>query len=106
MVSGCTKGKNIPKPAFAGKQIQELGIGTFRNIATVQQTATLYEALSIFVERRVSALPVVDEHGMSLTTTLSLHNGAVLITLMVWIDLSIYLKNIKINNKIDNNFFF
>ncbi|XP_059184189.1 5'-AMP-activated protein kinase subunit gamma-1 isoform X2 [Centropristis striata] len=57
-------GKKVPKPAFTGKQIQELGIGTFRNIATVQQTATLYDALSIFVERRVSALPVVDEQGM------------------------------------------
>ncbi|KAM6958246.1 5'-AMP-activated protein kinase subunit gamma-1 isoform 2-T2 [Tautogolabrus adspersus] len=56
-------GKKVPKPAFVGKQIQELGIGTFRNIATVQQTATLYDALSIFVERRVSALPVVDEQG-------------------------------------------
>ncbi|XP_049919251.1 5'-AMP-activated protein kinase subunit gamma-1 isoform X1 [Epinephelus moara] len=56
-------GKKVPKPAFIGKQIQELGIGTFRNIATVQQTATLYDALSIFVERRVSALPVVDEQG-------------------------------------------
>ncbi|XP_067350029.1 5'-AMP-activated protein kinase subunit gamma-1 isoform X2 [Channa argus] len=56
-------GKNVPKPTFIGKQIQELGIGTFRNIATVQQTASLYDALSIFVERRVSALPVVDEQG-------------------------------------------
>ncbi|KAK2856835.1 hypothetical protein Q5P01_005570 [Channa striata] len=56
-------GKNVPKPAFIRKQIQELGIGTFRNIATVQQTASLYDALSIFVERRVSALPVVDEQG-------------------------------------------
>uniref|UniRef100_A0A3Q3W853 CBS domain-containing protein n=1 Tax=Mola mola TaxID=94237 RepID=A0A3Q3W853_MOLML len=55
--------RKIPKPAFTGKPIQELGIGTFRNIATVQQTATLYEALSIFVERRVSALPVVDKEG-------------------------------------------
>uniref|UniRef100_A0A3P8S1U6 Protein kinase, AMP-activated, gamma 3a non-catalytic subunit n=1 Tax=Amphiprion percula TaxID=161767 RepID=A0A3P8S1U6_AMPPE len=53
----------IPKPAFLQKQIQELRIGTFRNIATVQQTASLYDALSIFVERRVSALPVVDEQG-------------------------------------------
>uniref|UniRef100_A0A8C4H9Y1 Protein kinase, AMP-activated, gamma 3a non-catalytic subunit n=1 Tax=Dicentrarchus labrax TaxID=13489 RepID=A0A8C4H9Y1_DICLA len=53
----------VSKPAFMGKQIQELRIGTFRNIATVQQTATLYDALSIFVERRVSALPVVDEQG-------------------------------------------
>ncbi|XP_008299931.1 5'-AMP-activated protein kinase subunit gamma-1 isoform X1 [Stegastes partitus] len=56
-------GKKVPKPAFLQKQIQELRIGTFRNIATVQQTASLYDALSIFVERRVSALPVVDEQG-------------------------------------------
>lgn len=63
VVYGFIQGKKIPKPVFAGKQIQELGIGTFSNIATVQQTATLYEALSIFVERRVSALPVVDKQG-------------------------------------------
>ncbi|XP_008425633.1 5'-AMP-activated protein kinase subunit gamma-1 isoform X4 [Poecilia reticulata] len=53
-------GKNLPKPAFLKRPVQELGIGTFRNIATVHQTSSLYEALSIFVERRVSALPVVD----------------------------------------------
>ncbi|KAM4559998.1 5'-AMP-activated protein kinase subunit gamma-1 isoform 3-T3 [Odontesthes bonariensis] len=57
-------GKKLPRPAFIQRQIQELGIGTFRNIATVQQTASLYDALSIFVERRVSALPVVDEQGI------------------------------------------
>ncbi|XP_053744221.1 5'-AMP-activated protein kinase subunit gamma-1 isoform X1 [Synchiropus splendidus] len=56
-------GKNVRKPAFLQKPILELGIGTFRNIATVQQTASLYDALSIFVDRRVSALPVVDERG-------------------------------------------
>ncbi|XP_077407734.1 5'-AMP-activated protein kinase subunit gamma-1 isoform X3 [Vanacampus margaritifer] len=56
-------GEKVPKPAFIHRQIQEMGIGTFRNIATVQQTATLYDALSIFVDRRVSALPVVDEKG-------------------------------------------
>lgn len=57
------QGKKLPKPAFIRRQIQELGIGTFRNIATVQETASLYDALSIFVERRVSALPVVNEQG-------------------------------------------
>uniref|UniRef100_A0A7N9AT51 Protein kinase, AMP-activated, gamma 3a non-catalytic subunit n=1 Tax=Mastacembelus armatus TaxID=205130 RepID=A0A7N9AT51_9TELE len=56
-------GKRVPKPMFIRRQIQELAIGTFRNIATVQQTASLYDALSIFVERRVSALPVVDRQG-------------------------------------------
>ncbi|XP_017289868.1 5'-AMP-activated protein kinase subunit gamma-1 isoform X2 [Kryptolebias marmoratus] len=56
-------GSKVPRPVFIQKQILELGIGTFRNIATIQQTASLYDALSIFVERRVSALPVVDERG-------------------------------------------
>ncbi|KAM6945489.1 5'-AMP-activated protein kinase subunit gamma-1 [Aplochiton taeniatus] len=56
-------GAKLPKPRFLQKQIQELRIGTFQNIATVLQTATVYDALTIFVERRVSALPVVDEHG-------------------------------------------
>ncbi|XP_077368470.1 5'-AMP-activated protein kinase subunit gamma-1 isoform X3 [Festucalex cinctus] len=59
----CCQGEKVPKPAFIHRQIQEMGIGTFRNIAAVQQTATLYDALSIFVDRRVSALPVVDEKG-------------------------------------------
>lgn len=62
---GCVQRKKVPKPAFVGKQIQELGIGTFRNIATVRQTATLYDAFSVFVERRVSALPVVDDQGVA-----------------------------------------
>lgn len=59
------QGKRVPKPAFVWKQIQELGIGTFRDIATVRRTQTLQDALSIFVDRRVSALPVVDEEGGS-----------------------------------------
>lgn len=63
MTYGILQGKQIPKPDFTRKQIQDLAIGTFTNIATVQQTATLYDALSIFVERRVSGLPVVDEQG-------------------------------------------
>lgn len=57
------KGSMIPKPRFLQKRISEVGIGTFRQIATVQEFATVYEALTIFVERRVSALPVVNEQG-------------------------------------------
>ncbi|XP_035600677.1 5'-AMP-activated protein kinase subunit gamma-1 isoform X5 [Oncorhynchus keta] len=55
--------ETVPKPCFMQKTIQDVGIGTFRNIATVQQTASVYDALSVFVERRVSALPVVNEQG-------------------------------------------
>ncbi|XP_027032092.1 5'-AMP-activated protein kinase subunit gamma-1 isoform X1 [Tachysurus fulvidraco] len=53
----------IPTPRFLQRKIEEAGVGTFRDIATIQQTATVYDALSVFVERRVSALPVVDENG-------------------------------------------
>uniref|UniRef100_A0A8C2FXQ0 CBS domain-containing protein n=1 Tax=Cyprinus carpio TaxID=7962 RepID=A0A8C2FXQ0_CYPCA len=56
-------GSMIPKPRFLQKRIEEVKIGTFKSIATVRETETVYDALSIFVERRVSALPVVNEQG-------------------------------------------
>ncbi|CAH2305259.1 5 -AMP-activated kinase subunit gamma-3 [Pelobates cultripes] len=56
-------GDTLPRPRFMQKTIQELGIGTFRDIAIIQDTASVYSALEIFVERRVSALPVVNEMG-------------------------------------------
>nr|XP_023497928.1 5'-AMP-activated protein kinase subunit gamma-3 isoform X3 [Equus caballus] len=43
--------------------IFDLGIGTFRDLAVVLETAPLLTALDIFVDRRVSALPVVNEEG-------------------------------------------
>uniref|UniRef100_A0A670YUS6 CBS domain-containing protein n=1 Tax=Pseudonaja textilis TaxID=8673 RepID=A0A670YUS6_PSETE len=56
-------GAMLPKPRFLQKTIQELGIGTFRDIAVVLDSAPVYTALEIFVDRRVSALPVVNEKG-------------------------------------------
>ncbi|XP_051752420.1 5'-AMP-activated protein kinase subunit gamma-1 isoform X3 [Ctenopharyngodon idella] len=53
----------IPKPAFLSKTLEELNIGTFHNIAVVHADTPLYSALGIFVDQRVSALPVVDENG-------------------------------------------
>jgi 5'-AMP-activated protein kinase regulatory gamma subunit len=54
----------IPKPRYLQKRIEEVDIGTFKQIATVRETDTVYDALAIFVQRRVSALPVVNEEGM------------------------------------------
>ena len=54
----------IIKPRFLQKRIGEVDIGTFKKVATVQESATVYDALAIFVERRVSALPVVNEKGI------------------------------------------
>ncbi|XP_055072020.2 5'-AMP-activated protein kinase subunit gamma-3b isoform X1 [Misgurnus anguillicaudatus] len=56
-------GSTIPKPRFLQKRLEEVEIGTFKSIATVRETETVFDALSIFVERRVSALPVVNEQG-------------------------------------------
>lgn len=53
----------IPKPGFLQKRINEVEIGTFKQIATVQESASVFDALTVFVERRVSALPVVSERG-------------------------------------------
>lgn len=53
----------IPKPRFLQKRIEEVEIGTFKSIATIKVTETVYDALSVFVERRVSALPVINEQG-------------------------------------------
>ncbi|KAI5617084.1 5'-AMP-activated protein kinase subunit gamma-2 isoform 1 [Silurus asotus] len=53
----------MPKPAFMKKSLADLGIGTYSNIAFIHPDTPIIKALSIFVERRVSALPVVDVSG-------------------------------------------
>ncbi|KAL9848348.1 LOW QUALITY PROTEIN: 5'-AMP-activated protein kinase subunit gamma-3 [Geothlypis trichas] len=53
----------IPKPRFLKKTVQELCIGTFRDLAVVAESAPVYTALEIFVDRRVSALPVINDSG-------------------------------------------
>lgn len=57
------QGSTIPKPRFLKKTIQELCVGTFRDVAVVPESAPIYTALEIFVDRRVSALPVVNDAG-------------------------------------------
>ncbi|XP_068400530.1 5'-AMP-activated protein kinase subunit gamma-3 isoform X2 [Eschrichtius robustus] len=56
-------GTLLPGPSFLSRTIQDVGIGTFRDLAMVLETAPILTALDIFVDRRVSALPVVNEAG-------------------------------------------
>ncbi|KAM7080025.1 5'-AMP-activated protein kinase subunit gamma-1 isoform 2-T2 [Ciconia maguari] len=51
----------VPKPEFMSKTLEELQIGTYSNIAVVRTSTPIYVALGIFVQHRVSALPVVDD---------------------------------------------
>lgn len=45
------------------KTLRELRIGTYDNIETATEDTTIITALHKFVERRVSALPLVDSDG-------------------------------------------
>uniref|UniRef100_A0A8C7ZN72 Protein kinase, AMP-activated, gamma 2 non-catalytic subunit b n=1 Tax=Oryzias sinensis TaxID=183150 RepID=A0A8C7ZN72_9TELE len=53
----------MPKPAFMKQTLGELGIGTYHDIAYIHPDTPIIKALNIFVEKRVSALPVVDDSG-------------------------------------------
>lgn len=53
----------LPKPTFTNKTLRELRIGTFENIETATEETSIILALKKFVERRVSALPIVDTEG-------------------------------------------
>lgn len=54
---------DLPKPAYLSKSLEELKIGTYENIETVSEDTSIILALKKFVERRVSALPMVDQEG-------------------------------------------
>lgn len=45
------------------KTLRDLRIGTYDNIEVATEDTTIISALHKFVERRVSALPLVNEHG-------------------------------------------
>jgi 5'-AMP-activated protein kinase regulatory gamma subunit len=54
---------DLPRPAFMEKTPKEMGIGTWENVETVMPSTPLIEALRKFLEKRVSALPIVDAEG-------------------------------------------
>lgn len=54
---------DLPKPSFMHKTLQELGIGTYENLITATPDTPLIKALNMFVEHRISALPLVNSDG-------------------------------------------
>eukprot|EP01038_Epipyxis_sp_PR26KG_P005121 gene5121-7134_t len=48
-------------PNLFGMSIQQCGVGTFQNIVTAPKHARLYEVLDAMEQRKISALPIVDE---------------------------------------------
>ncbi|GJQ70363.1 hypothetical protein Trydic_g22795 [Trypoxylus dichotomus] len=53
----------LPKPSYMNKTLKELKIGTYEDIETASEDTSIILALKKFVERRVSALPIVDVDG-------------------------------------------
>ncbi|XP_037075608.1 5'-AMP-activated protein kinase subunit gamma-2-like isoform X2 [Pollicipes pollicipes] len=57
----CLYINNLPRPSFTNRTLGELRIGTFDKIETARPDTPVIEALTKFVNRRVSALPIVDQ---------------------------------------------
>lgn len=53
----------LPEPDFMHKTLEELNLGTFENLAMATADMSVIDAINIFVERRVSALPVVNSEN-------------------------------------------
>lgn len=53
----------LPKPAYIHKTLRDLRLGTYDNIETATEETSIITALHKFIDRRVSALPLVDSEG-------------------------------------------
>ncbi|XP_031345623.1 5'-AMP-activated protein kinase subunit gamma-2 [Photinus pyralis] len=53
----------LPKPSYMNKTLRETRIGTYDDIEIAYEDTSIIVALKKFVERRVSALPLVDSQG-------------------------------------------
>ncbi|XP_058062462.1 uncharacterized protein LOC131212565 [Anopheles bellator] len=53
----------LPKPSYMQKTLREVRIGSYDKIETATEDMSIITALYKFVDRRVSALPMVDSEG-------------------------------------------
>lgn len=57
---------HLRRPLFMDKTLEELKVGTYENLATLITDAPLIHALKLFLERRISAIPIVDSEGRAI----------------------------------------
>ncbi|XP_050360527.1 uncharacterized protein LOC126780259 [Nymphalis io] len=53
----------LPKPSYLQCKLRDVRIGTLKDIETATEETSIIEALRKFVNRRVSALPLIDTEG-------------------------------------------
>ncbi|XP_031565702.1 5'-AMP-activated protein kinase subunit gamma-1-like isoform X2 [Actinia tenebrosa] len=56
--------KALQMPDYMKSSLKDIGIGTYKNVSTVKPNTPLITAIQMFAEKRVSALPVIDENGV------------------------------------------
>lgn len=54
---------DLPKPSYLQNKLRDLRIGTLNDIETATEDTSIIDALRKFVNRRVSALPLIDADG-------------------------------------------
>uniref|UniRef100_A0A2H1VHA2 SFRICE_020488 n=1 Tax=Spodoptera frugiperda TaxID=7108 RepID=A0A2H1VHA2_SPOFR len=54
---------DLPKPSYLQNKLRDLRIGTLNDIETATEDTSIIDALRKFVNRRVSALPLIDSEG-------------------------------------------
>uniref|UniRef100_A0AC35TT47 5'-AMP-activated protein kinase subunit gamma-1 n=1 Tax=Rhabditophanes sp. KR3021 TaxID=114890 RepID=A0AC35TT47_9BILA len=54
---------DLPRPTFMDKRPRDLGIGCWENVITISVNTPLIDAMKLFLEKRVSALPLIDGNG-------------------------------------------
>ncbi|CAH8507520.1 unnamed protein product [Schistosoma turkestanicum] len=53
----------LPYPSFMSKKLSDVNIGSMKNVCKVNHDCPVHKALQYFIERNVSALPVIDQDG-------------------------------------------
>lgn len=64
----------LPQPSFLFRTLLELQIGTYDSITTITRNQLVITALDKFIEKRISALPVVDEHNGKVVDIFAKHD--------------------------------
>ncbi|BHF63110.1 5'-AMP-activated protein kinase subunit gamma-2 [Sparganum proliferum] len=53
----------LPVPSFMNERLRDLPLGTMKDVVCVKTDWPLHRVLQVFIDHRVSALPVIDEAG-------------------------------------------
>ncbi|XP_039265001.1 uncharacterized protein LOC120340710 isoform X2 [Styela clava] len=83
----------LPKPKYMSKTVEELSLGTRKDVATIDENSPVIDALKLLDQHKISALPVVDAKGR-VTDMFTKTDVLVLAGEQLFYDLSIKVKTV------------